>query len=93
MTFNKYDDLNNFIMNEELLQNYQEKIHSLSHSEEYTKMLLNDIIIENAEREAYFNAGRRDEGIQEGILLLRLKWYLICIRKAYQLILYVNVLI
>ena len=70
VTIDCYDNLKEFTKSEELLQNYQKKLYSLSNDKDYMKMLLNDSIIENDEREAYFNAGYSDgmeEGLQEGI--------------------------
>ena len=70
LTIQNEEELELFIKNEKLLKQYQKQLLSLSQDEEYSKMIMNETIEENAIFEQTYGVGYRngiEKGIEQGI--------------------------
>ena len=66
LTIQNEKELDLFTKNEKLLKQYQKQLKSLSQDEEYSKMIMNEVIEENAMFEQTYGVGYRN-GLEQGI--------------------------
>ncbi len=65
LTINNYHEMDKFIKDIKELTYYRKKLYTLSNSDEYLELIMNDDMRKNAEIEAYYRAGC-DEGEKAG---------------------------